>query len=220
MLKMLTSTSSLSVLTPRFRPIRISPLREHRLGPAFHQKRSRSSYQSAWGGSVHLLLYYDHVATVLCRYPPLVSLTGPGAEWILSTPMVTSPASRLPRRMNGSLAPALLRPFTSETNLKILKFKISIPKGGTSPTLYHLQYLGRAIHFYATLLMTLPSLGSHIFPNHPLQSLRPRPCLRLLSLFLSQPLTSWSRFTDRLVVITVVLVSSSCHYPQHTSDMP
>jgi len=36
----------------------------------------------------------------------------------------------------------------------------------------HLRYLVRAIRFYATHLMISPSLGSHIFPDHPLQSLR------------------------------------------------
>lgn len=200
------------MLTPRFRPIRISPLLEHRLGPAFHQKRLRSSYQSAWDGNVHHLLYYDHVATVPRHYPHLAFLTGLGAESNLSTPRATSPASRSPRRTNGSLVHALLKPFMSEMSLRTLTFKTSIPKGGTPPTLSHLQYLVRAIHFYATLLMTLPSLVSRIFPNHPLRSLRQRPCLLRLFLFLSQPLMSWSRFTKPLVFITIVLVLTSCRY--------
>lgn len=199
------------MLTPGFRLIRISPLPEHRLGPAFHQKRSKSSCQSAWGGNARRLLYYGHVAIVLCRCPHLASLTGLGAEWILFTPRVTSPASRLPRRMNGSLAHALLKPFMSETSLRILTFKTSIPKGGTSPTLSHLQYLVRAIRFYATLLMTSPSLASRI-SSHPLRSLRHRLCLLRLFLSLSQPLMNWSRFTEPLVFTIVALVSPSCRY--------
>lgn len=206
------SLLNLPVLTPRFRPIRISPPREHRLGPAFHQKRSRNSCQSAWGGNAHHLLYYDHVATVLCRCPHLVYPTGLGVEWILSMPKVTSPASRSPRKMNGFLAHALLKPFMSETSLRTLTSKTSIPKGGILPTLYHLQYLVRVIHFYATLLMTSPSLASPIFPNHPLRSLRQRLCLLRLFLFLSQLLMSWSRFTEPLVFTTVVLVLSLLPY--------
>lgn len=141
-------------------------------------------------------------------------------------PKVTSPASHSPRKMNGFLPHALLTPFMSETSLRTLKFKTSIPKGGTSPTLFvsinnyspkirlsaffeqHLQYLVRVIHFYAILLMTLPPLASPISPNHPHRSLRQRLCLLRLFHFLSQLLMSWSRFTEPLVFTTVVPVLS------------